>query len=58
MGNHLKFFEADNMVLKKFNCGCYAKNARNNASWDQWVVSVGGSEKWPDLRYLLKIELV
>lgn len=31
----LKFFEADDMVLRKFNCACYAKNAREDAGLNQ-----------------------
>ena len=54
----LKFFEAGDMVLKKFNCGCYAKNARDDDGLDQWVVLEEDGEKWSDLRYLLKIQPV
>lgn len=31
----LKFFEADDMVLRKFSCACYAKNAREDAGLNQ-----------------------
>ena len=59
VGNHFKFWEADDMVLKKFSHGCSsAQSARGDAGLGQWVGSVEDGENWSELRHLLKIEPV